>query len=325
MHEPNDVTPCDAAEVTHWDETADVIVVGFGAAGSAAAFSAAAAGAQVLVTERTGGPGARRRWPRDRVSRRRDPHSDGMRVRGLARRHVPLHDGGLRSGSQRGQDRPLLRGEPGPLRLVGRPGRALRPSFCADTSMAPDGTEGLVYSGGEDAYPFNQIARPAPRGTWPRRSGPPDGCSCGTWRPPPPVPAPPSRPIPGWIGWWSTTAGSWGPGTVLRRDGDAARPPRRRAHRRRVHLQRRHAAPALPATGAGTFKVGTEGDDGRGIRMAQASGRRCETCTRGRSRCHHPATDVIHEILVNGKGKRFINEDTYMGRVGQSGALRAGR
>ena len=30
--------------------------------------------------------------------------------------------------------------------------------------MAPDGTEGLVYSGGEDAYPFNAIARPAPRG-----------------------------------------------------------------------------------------------------------------------------------------------------------------
>ena len=57
MRQPNDVTPCDAGEVTHWDDTVDVIVVGFGAAGSAAAFSAAAAGAQVLVTERTGGPG----------------------------------------------------------------------------------------------------------------------------------------------------------------------------------------------------------------------------------------------------------------------------
>ena len=57
MREPNDVTPCDASEVTRWDETSDVIVVGFGAAGSAAAFSAAAAGARVLVVERTGGPG----------------------------------------------------------------------------------------------------------------------------------------------------------------------------------------------------------------------------------------------------------------------------
>ena len=47
--------------------------------------------------------------------------------------------------------------------LVAR-GVPFDPTFCADTSMAPDGTEGLVYSGGEDAYPFNAIARPAPRG-----------------------------------------------------------------------------------------------------------------------------------------------------------------
>ena len=30
--------------------------------------------------------------------------------------------------------------------------------------MAPSGTEGLVWSGGEDAWPFNEIAVPAPRG-----------------------------------------------------------------------------------------------------------------------------------------------------------------
>ena len=57
MREPNDVTPCEVAEIERWDDTADVIVVGFGAAGSTAAFSAAEAGAEVLVTERTGGPG----------------------------------------------------------------------------------------------------------------------------------------------------------------------------------------------------------------------------------------------------------------------------
>jgi glycerol-3-phosphate dehydrogenase len=45
VREPNDVTPCDASEITRWDHTVDVIVVGFGAAGSAAAFGAAAAGA----------------------------------------------------------------------------------------------------------------------------------------------------------------------------------------------------------------------------------------------------------------------------------------
>ena len=53
----SDVTPVGAGEIGTWDETADVVVVGFGAAGSTAAFSAAEAGAEVLVTERTGGPG----------------------------------------------------------------------------------------------------------------------------------------------------------------------------------------------------------------------------------------------------------------------------
>ena len=31
-----------------------------------------------------------------------------------------------------------------------------------------------------------------------------------------------------------------------------------------------------------------------------------------------PPRTLIHGILVNGKGQRFINEDTYMGRVGQA-------
>ncbi|MFF5289985.1 FAD-binding protein [Paractinoplanes globisporus] len=42
----------------HWDETADVVVVGFGAAGACAAIEAADAGARVLVLDRFGGGGA---------------------------------------------------------------------------------------------------------------------------------------------------------------------------------------------------------------------------------------------------------------------------
>jgi 3-oxo-5alpha-steroid 4-dehydrogenase len=41
-----------------WDERADVVIVGFGAAGACAAIEAAEAGADVLVLERFGGGGA---------------------------------------------------------------------------------------------------------------------------------------------------------------------------------------------------------------------------------------------------------------------------
>ena len=74
-----------------------------------------------------------------------------------------------------------------------------------------------------------------------------------------------------------------------------------------------------PPLARGTFKVGTEGDDGRGIRMAQALGASVRNMYAGEvSLPITPPRTLIHGILVNGKGQRFINEDTYMGRVGQS-------
>ena len=40
-----------AADVAHWDDEADAVVVGLGAAGAAAALEAAASGAQTLVVD----------------------------------------------------------------------------------------------------------------------------------------------------------------------------------------------------------------------------------------------------------------------------------
>lgn len=48
----------DSADNTRWDKTCDVLVVGFGAAGAAAAMSANSAGADVLVVDRFDGGGA---------------------------------------------------------------------------------------------------------------------------------------------------------------------------------------------------------------------------------------------------------------------------
>jgi 3-oxo-5alpha-steroid 4-dehydrogenase len=80
-------------------------------------------------------------------------------------------------------------------------------------------------------------------------------------------------------------------------------------------MLRQHCPPLV----RGTFKVGTEGDDGRGIRMAQAIGASVRNMYAGEvSLPLTPPRTLIHGILVNGQGQRFINEDTYMGRVGQS-------
>lgn len=73
-----------------------------------------------------------------------------------------------------------------------------------------------------------------------------------------------------------------------------------------------------PVLGLTPLRLGTEGDDGRGIRMAQAVGARVKRMDA--VECAVPFNaprGLKYGILVNRLGQRFVNEDTYMGRVGQ--------
>ncbi len=321
MSEPTDVTPCDVADVRAWDDTADVIVVGFGAAGSTAAFTAAASGARVLVAERTGGPGGAAAL------------AEGIVYLGGG---TPVQLACGFEDSREDMYRYMMAAcgpDPDEIKiarycdeslghfdwLVDR-GVEFDPTFYAETSMATPGTEGLVYSGGEDAYPFNQIARPAPRGH-----------QCKTKR------------STGWLLMQTLAAAATEAGAAVSADTrvdrlvvDDGRVVGVQAQRfgetvslratRGVVLTaggfifnddmlRQHCPPLVK----GSFKVGTEGDDGRGIRMAQALGASVRNMYAGEvSLPITPPRALIHGILVNGQGQRFINEDTYMGRVGQS-------
>jgi 3-oxo-5alpha-steroid 4-dehydrogenase len=74
-------------------------------------------------------------------------------------------------------------------------------------------------------------------------------------------------------------------------------------------------APGVQVT---ALRLGTEGDDGRGIRMAEAVGARLKRMDA--IECALPFNaprSLVHGIIVNRFGQRFVNEDTYMGRVGQ--------
>jgi succinate dehydrogenase/fumarate reductase flavoprotein subunit len=320
MTDMNDVTPAEASEVTEWDDTADVIVVGFGAAGSAAACTAAEFGAQVLVTERTGGPGGAAALaegivylgggtPIQRACGFEDSAEDMYRYMMAACGPDPDEVKIARycAESLGHFDWLVDRGVP------------FDPSFCADTSMAPAGVEGLVYSGGEDAYPFNEIARPAPRGHLAK-----------------------TKRSTGWLLMQHLAQAAVAAGAATSLD---TRVDRLVVHHGRVvgvQGQRFGATVSLrarrgvvltaggfifnddmlrqhcPPLARGTFKVGTEGDDGRGIRMAQAIGASVRHMYAGEvSLPITPPRTLINGILVNGQGQRFINEDTYMGRVGQ--------
>ena len=152
-----------------FEETVDVVVVGLGVAGASATVAAQQAGANVLAIERSGGPGGT------------SAQSGGLIYLG----------GGTSLQTACGfEDSPenmaaFLRAALGPeadgdrldaycqgstdhfdwLVSVGVPFRA---SFCDEPNRESADDAGLLFSGGEDSYPFDEIAAPVPRGHKPQ-------------------------------------------------------------------------------------------------------------------------------------------------------------
>ncbi len=315
------IRPLEVAEVGSFDLTTDVLVVGFGAAGSCAAHAAREAGAEVLIVERASGPGGAA------------ASSEGIVYLGGG---TPVQRACGFEDSVDNMTRYLLAAcgpEPDEAKVVAYAEASLGhfdwltergveydARLDVETQMAPAGTEGLVWSGGEDAWPFNEIAVPAPRGHLAR-----------------------TKRSTGWLLMQCLAGAALGAGAAVSTDTRvdrlvvddgrvvgvlASRFGERLAvkARRGVVLSaggfiwndgmlRRHAPQLL----LGTWKVGTEADDGRGIEMAQAVGARVKNMHAGEVALPViPPRQLIEGIIVDGSGQRFINEDTYMGRVGQA-------
>jgi 3-oxo-5alpha-steroid 4-dehydrogenase len=317
------VAPRRAAEVEAWDEQADVVVVGFGAAGASAAYEAASAGAEAIVLERAGASGGAAAM------------SDGFINLG----------GGTPEQRAAGYDdsienmRTFLTAACGPSPdldkidayctrslehrdwLLARGIRFLGTVFPDANGTSPVDGEGLMFTGGENAHPYDQIATPAPRGHV-VQGGRPGGkvlmellsgaaleagarALYDTGAESLVVDA--ERRVVGVV------ASRYGEqitvrartGVVLSAGGFINSPEMIEQY-----------APAVQVT---ALRLGTEGDDGRGIRMAEAVGARVKRMDA--IECALPFNaprSLVHGILVNRHGQRFVNEDTYMGRVGQT-------
>jgi 3-oxo-5alpha-steroid 4-dehydrogenase len=312
-----------ATEIEAWTDEADVVVVGFGAAGSAAAIDARGAGADVLVLERASAAGGAAAL------------SDGMIYLGGG---TPLQkEAGFDDDVETMKAFLLAACGPGPdeakievycerslehydwltaqgVRFIG--------TFVgeAGSGASPVDGEALMYTGGENAAPFDERFPAAPRAH----------CTKGDKRGGAVLMevlnaaalAAGARPQ------YDTRAERLivdGDGTVV---GVVAS-----RYGEEIHIRARGGvvltaggfvfndemlaryAPQLRRT---PVKLGTPGDDGRGIRMAQAVGAQVKLMDAGE--CALPFNtprSLVRGILVNRLGRRFVNEDTYMGRVGQ--------
>jgi 3-oxo-5alpha-steroid 4-dehydrogenase len=342
MPEPLSTTPCKAAEVPSWDLEADVVIVGFSMAGAAAALGALEVTDDVLALERGGGPEGTcggivylgGGTPMQKAMGFDDtaeemytflraalgPGIDEQKLRVYCDESLLHFDWLVRHGV------PLLTGPDEPGTMLASPED--------DGFINVGGQEyaggGLVWTGGEQAHPFSELVRPSPRGHIPRDPDSDEDLFEGAV-----------------LKVLVRAAEAMGVrteynlgvqrlvvddnGTVVGVEGRRLGQVLRVRARRGVVLTTggfiyndKMLAEHSPAM-LGVSKLGHGGQDGLGIQMAQATGADAiHMDTADITLVLTPPMSYARGVLFNALGRRFINEDTYYGRLGAEAAYRQG-
>ena len=311
----------DPREITRYDEEVDVLVVGIGAAGAAAALEAAQAGAETLALERAGAGGGT------------SAMSGGVLYLGggtALQKACGFDDDPeemfkyLMASSGESPDEAKMRlycdGAVEHYEWLVAQGVPFKPVFYPGISGEPPTDDGLVWSGSERIHPFKDIAIPAPRGHVvrnPHQAGPKLMQKlCAALDTSPARVAANHR---------VTALVQEADGSVVGVMAETFGEERALRARRGVILttggfinNEQMLQAHQPLTQRCLVKVGAEGDDGSGIRLGVAAG--ADTMHMDAASISLPVTQpwgLKRGILVNAQGQRFINEDAYYGRLGE--------
>ena len=318
----------DAREVSHWDSATDVVIVGLGGAGCCAALEARAAGAEVIALERAwkgGGTSAQASGqlylgggtalqkacgfeddPEEMFKylvASCGPGADEEKIRVFCERSAEHYDW-----------------------VIGQ-GVPFKETFLpVEIGTDPYGDDGLSYTGSELAWPFREIAKPAPRGHTAQQEGENAGQLMMDL-----LLANVER-----AGVTVLTDALCEPlimdadgavvGVVATVDGEEKCIRARRGviltaggYIHNKAMLDRYA----PVTRRARFRLGCDGDDGRGIRMGMGAGgdairmeAACIVVPFSRNR------QFVKGVLVNRAGQRFCSEDLYQSLLGEIGMWR---
>ncbi|MGV0746469.1 FAD-dependent oxidoreductase [Mycolicibacterium sp. XJ870] len=317
-------TPVAAPDVT-WDHEADVVIAGYGVAGAAAAVEAARAGADVLVLERTGSWGGAASMAGGFIYLGGGTAlQKACGFEDSAENMAAFLNVAMGPGADEARIADYCAGSVAHFDWLVGCGVPFKAEFFGEPGWEPMGDQGLMYSGGENSYPFNTIATPAPRGHVPQMSNKKQGeASAGFMLMKPLVDT-------------ATAAGARAlydvrvQRLVVESDGRVVGIVARQ-YGSEIAVRARRGV--VLATGsfayndamvaqyapriAGRPAASIEQHDGQAIRMAQAL---------GADLAHMDATEValfidpqqlVRGILVNERGQRYVAEDTYPGRAAQ--------
>ena len=297
-----------------FDHEADVLVVGVGCAGAAAALEAAQVGAEVLCLERSGGPGGASAMSGGElylgggtpVQHSCGYEDDAANMLNYLRAALGPH-------ADEEKLRLYCEGSLEHFEWFCRQGLTFNDGLYEGQSPMPPTDDGLMWIG-ENAWPYDELARPVPRGHRPSTE------SFG-----------------GWLIMEKLVAAARAAGVQFHEDTLAQRlvvdeagavlGVVARRYGREVSYRARRAvvvttggfvdneemllehAPAL--FGQGKISAGL--DDGSGIRMAQATGAAIRRMSLTQASISVLPAVICRGLLVNARGERFINEDVYTG------------
>ena len=321
----SEVRPIHAASISAWDHEADVVIAGFGIAGAAAAVEAASAGAEVLVLERAGSWGGAASMAGGFVYLGGGtPIQKACGFDDSVENMTAVLNVAMGPGADENRIADYCAGSIEHFDWLVDCGVPFKAEFFSEPGWEPMGDQGLAYSGGENSYPFNTIADPAPRGHVPQMQNKKQGLASAGYMLMKPL---------------VETATGLGAGAlydvrvqslVVEADGRVVGITARQ-YGKDIAVRARRAV--VLATGSFAYNdamvaqyaprilgkpaASIEQHDGQGIRMAQAL---------GADLAHMDATEVaifiepqqlVRGILVNARGQRYVPEDTYPGRIGQ--------
>ncbi len=324
------IEPVGDHDVAHFDDEADVVVVGLGCAGATAAISASERGLDVLALERQGAPGGTSAMSGGLIYL--GGGTPVQRQCGFDDDPDEMHAFLLAATAPHGDVAPAARADLDKLRLycdesvahfhwLRDHGVPFRGAFCDEPNRESADDSGLVYSGGEDSRPFCDIARPAPRGHKPQF---PDSAGnflmhCLTDA----VAATATRTmVDTRVDRLVVDRDRAVVGVAVRRDNETRYVRARRGvvlatggFAYNDAMLARYCPDAMRPDSA--WRIGTDADDGRGIRLGLGAGG--APLRLDAFECALPLGPphrLCRAILVDRRGRRFVNEDTYTGRIG---------
>ena len=168
------VRPCRLHEVPRWDLEADVLVLGFGAAGACAAIEAARAGAGVCLFEATSGSGGTSALSGGEIYFGGNGGTPIQNAAGFTDTTEDLAQYLIMAGGPNVDEARARRYAENSLahfHWLLEQGVRYKYSFIPERIVEPMTDDCLIWSGSEEAWPFSQQAKPCPRGHTPEFMG----------------------------------------------------------------------------------------------------------------------------------------------------------